>query len=1246
MTPFDTIDAIRTRSTEAILGQTGLNHPGLAAEIRARFSSRDPGAGGLMQEPILEAALPFVMAAETMDDLSGGLLHPSLVAALDGAEPPDRRFRRDQNPFRHQLDTWKLLAANADAANSVLVTSGTGSGKTECFLVPILNDLAQQAENVSHRLEGVQAIMLYPLNALIESQKERLRAWTEPFGGKLRFALYNGMLPDRVKAETYSVRPEEVADRKALREAPPPIVVTNVTMLEYMLLRPQDAPILAKSQGRLRYVVLDEAHSYVGARAAEIALLLRRVCLAFGVDPADVRFIATSATIGSGADVTDKLRRFLADVSGAPDDRVHVVVGQTRKPELPALHDGMARDLDPFAHLGGHPTVRPLIEQIYAGPTPWSAVESVAAQLGSSASDLAESLATAVSETRDHLAPMRVHSFHRAVSGVWSCLDPGCRLPRPTDWPFGAIYPQAADVCGCGAPLFEVVTCAECGEPFLDVQETTSGRLERPPAQGSGDDFALDADRDASESDGDEASETPQAMGLRKLLATRPHSGGAMRWMFVESASGVVHDREAEGLARLAAYDQSSPQVCPACKARARPGADLLRPIRFAAPFILGTATPILLSGAARAPDADEPERWTRGAAPPVQGHQLLSFTDSRQGTARLSAKLQVASERNFVRAFVYHAVQDQLAAGADTAALEETDAAIVALDLASKAAPEQAKPQLAMLLEQQKQRRDELLTAGESGLPWNDMVDRLAQRPEVRIWMREVWRRRETRFESETELARFLLLREFVRRPPRANAPETMGLARLRFDLIDRVVDAQVPAPWRELGLGLQGWRDFLSLLVTFVARGRSAVRAPRDLLHWIPANPSSRDLVFRPDRKLATYEVAWPRFRAAIGRPPMVANLLEQATGRSLDDASARELFNEVFDRAWSALSTLFTQSGATTHQLDFSHAHVAPIVKGFVCPVTRRILDTALMGLTPYGAKTRGAKPQVAEAVNLPRHPLPFRGEVHAIAPEDARDVIEAWLASDPNIAELRPRGAWTDLGDRIAQFSDYFRSAEHSAQQAPVKLRRYEREFRTGEINVLNCSTTMEMGVDIGSVSHVMMTNLPPSIANYRQRVGRAGRRGQPLSMAFTFCRDQPLEREAFRDPGGYLSRVLAPPQVALHSTVIVQRHINALLFAAFVRERGGNAMSMEAGPFFGCPPAPGGEEEADCFATRMTVWMRDPATRDAFAPTLRRLTRGSPLEGDTGVCEIAAQTLEQCKASLRRRVASLAESGRR
>ena len=119
-------------------------------------------------------------------------------------------------------------------------------------------------------LTGVRALFLYPLNALIKSQKDRLVAWSEPFNGKVRFCLYNGDTPDQGKSEWLS----EVADRRTLRSNPPPILVTNATMLEYMLVRNEDRPILNQSQGQLRWIVIDEAHTYLGSQAAELTLLL------------------------------------------------------------------------------------------------------------------------------------------------------------------------------------------------------------------------------------------------------------------------------------------------------------------------------------------------------------------------------------------------------------------------------------------------------------------------------------------------------------------------------------------------------------------------------------------------------------------------------------------------------------------------------------------------------------------------------------------------------------------------------------------------------------------------------------------------------------------------------------------------------------------------------------------------------------------------------------------------------------
>jgi ATP-dependent helicase YprA (DUF1998 family) len=1232
--PFDTIAEIRRRSTEAIIGQSGLKHPGLNAEIRARFSSQDWTVGGLMQEPVLEAALPYVAAGRSLDDLSGELLHPKLVAALAGDNDPrtDYRFNRSQSPYTHQLEAWRLLR-DPEAARSVLVTSGTGSGKTECFLVPILDDLVRQAEASPHRLEGVQAIMLYPLNALIASQEERLKAWTAPFEGSVRFALYNGLLPDQVPASEAAMRPETVCDRRVLRAAPPPILVTNVTMLEYMLLRPEDARILRASQGRLRYIVLDEAHSYVGAQAAEIALLLRRVCLAFDVDPAQVRFIATSATIGQGAGVDEALHKFLVDVSGAPGENVHVIKGQQRRPSLPPLNGGgPTPDVNHFAHFGGHPRVRPLLERLYGGPTSWSEVRRTAAEIDLSPEELAVKIAHAVSDDDEHLAPLRVHSFHRAVPGLWSCLDPKCLLARPKDWPFGSIHHEPADVCVCGAPLMEIVACSSCGEAFLDVEETPDGRLVRPLRGVVQDEFATDADGDASSDDvdADEDITAPRASGDRKLVALQPLQNG-FRWLCVEPATGIVHDREgAPGVIRLAAYDRISPDWCPSCVATARPGNDLIRPIRFGAPFILGNATPVLLEGAASPREAQNVDTWrAMGAPPPMQGRQLLSFTDSRQGTARLSAKLQIASERAHVRSVIYHAVQAAQGRSGDASATKKLDDEIDALRTALEASP---LPALEGMLKDAQARRADLASSGAKGLPWDEVVARLAERSEVKVWIKAIWDKRDRAFANETKLAEFLLLREFVRRPPRANSPETLGLARLRFDTIDRVPAAVTPTAFSAMGGSDSDWRDFLYLLMTFQVRGRSAIRVPHSLLHWIPPKASPKELVHNSDHKLLPWEVAWPKLRAgALGRPPLVVNLLAQAFDRSLADPATREDFNEIFASAWAALGTILSTPGATNRQVAFDRAHIAPVANAWFCPITRRILDVSFRGLTPYGAKSPGQPPVKAEPVVMPALPAPFLGFDHDWSAAEGRARILEWIASDPIITDLRSKGVWGDVSDRIALFSDYFRSAEHSAQQPPRKLRNYENQFRNGAINVLNCSTTMEMGVDIGSVSHVMMTNLPPSIANYRQRVGRAGRRGQPLSMGFTFCKDRPLDRDAFRQPAKFLTRSVRAPQVALGSRVIVQRHVNALLYAAFIREHGGDAMKMQVGPFFGCNSAMAAQEETDNGAVQMAAWVRREVTRSTLASSLERLTRNSILEGDLGVFEAAAQAMESARA---------------
>ncbi|HMV06770.1 MAG TPA: DEAD/DEAH box helicase, partial [Accumulibacter sp.] len=330
------LPVLAERAKLAAISRLGFANVPLRRYLAEVFDQPYGERGAFLADPAFEAVFGWQTVEPRMGDLAGSVLSERLVQAMDevpGDLREDYRFARDRQPYLHQLAAWRVLAQNPP--QSLVAASGTGSGKTECFMVPILDRLVRQQAELHGPLIGVRALFLYPLNALINSQRERLRAWTQSFGSNLRFCLYNGNTPESLPARKTRDHPNEVLDRETLRTSPPPILVTNATMLEYMLVRTADKPILDHSQGKLEWVVLDEAHTYVGSQAAEAALLIRRVLFAFGVASEQVRFVATSATIGDPeGEAGQNLKRFLADVAGVGLDRVHLVTGRRQVPDL------------------------------------------------------------------------------------------------------------------------------------------------------------------------------------------------------------------------------------------------------------------------------------------------------------------------------------------------------------------------------------------------------------------------------------------------------------------------------------------------------------------------------------------------------------------------------------------------------------------------------------------------------------------------------------------------------------------------------------------------------------------------------------------------------------------------------------------------------------------------------------------------------------------------------------------------
>jgi DEAD/DEAH box helicase domain-containing protein len=215
--------------------------------------------------------------------------------------------------YEHQEQAWGRICSDQGAANT-LVATGTGSGKTECFLYPVLDHCAGCQERGE---AGIKALMIYPMNALATDQARRFAELCHqiPRFKQLRVGLFVGGL----EANTGKVvmTPKEViTDRETLRKNPPDILLTNYKMLDYLLIRPKDQQLWRENQPQtLRYIVVDELHTFDGAQGTDLAMLLRRLRARLKTTPEQMIHVGTSATLGD-ASATAPLREYAEQVFG------------------------------------------------------------------------------------------------------------------------------------------------------------------------------------------------------------------------------------------------------------------------------------------------------------------------------------------------------------------------------------------------------------------------------------------------------------------------------------------------------------------------------------------------------------------------------------------------------------------------------------------------------------------------------------------------------------------------------------------------------------------------------------------------------------------------------------------------------------------------------------------------------------------------------------------------------------------
>ncbi len=1212
-------DRITRGSARAILGLRGFRNPVLREFLTERFLQSPGDEAALLADPVFEAAFGWEPADCTLGDLQGKLLHGELIKALTHPAQKglteDYSFPLQRAPYRHQIESWQALS-DSSPPRSVLVSSGTGSGKTECFLIPILNDLAEElAQKQDGSTDGVRAIFLYPLNALIKSQKERLQAWSEPFGGRIRFCLYNGDTPNDAKTDWRS----EVPDRRTLRTNPPQMLVTNPTMLEYMLVRAEDQPILDKSQGRLRWIVIDEAHTYLGSQAAELTLLLRRTMHAFGCKPGEVHVLATSATIGGGDEAAkQRLRQFLSDLAGVPEDQVTVVTGSRERPKdmqgpagkhsMPALEQFDTTDTESlYQQLSKTPAFLALRGFLVEKPRTLSEL----AQFAYGASDqdakhkalaLIDLCARGKSSEGTPFLPLRGHFFHRTLAGLWACANPSCEGRHETvlddqAWPFGRIYFEKRDFCTCGSPVYELVQCQSCGTEYLAAEEQAQGgkdELIPVRAQADEDEFQEQLETPEPDQEPDSAPEAkPGIVASNPRLICSPSQGMAevnlteTRALDWDGQHGVtVHlrlpDKDASGLSCGVCHEQQ--------KSNALTG--LFRAVRIGAPFLLTTTTPTLLSLL--------PAWRDKQVQRPLDGRRLVTFTDSRQGTARSVIKAQQKIERDYIGSLLYHKLATLEQGAADQAEIDTMAGQVEALREAV-----QNTPNLQPTLDSLEQQLAELEKPKPGVLGWDNAITTIQSAEDFKLWFKNDLNALTYSQLTDREAAELCLFREFFLRPKRPYSLEGLGLAQLVYPALEGV---PAPAILKQRGVSDVEWVSLLRLsLDAFVRAGSPSVRITDGLRRWLGYPGKTTTLVAASEENKSPFQRYWPSARTPHAKRNRLVKLISHAFSLDIQDQEDRAVIDEILGLMWQTLiDTRVLSPAEAGYDLVLQESvSIQSVSEAWHCPLTRRLLPVSFRGITPYLPDLPADEAlTVCQKVQMPKLEDPFWQQGKSRAADD-------WLDNNPEVQALRNAGAWDNISDNIARYSRYFRAVEHSAQLSGHDLTRRERDFKEGKINLLSCSTTMEMGVDIGGLSAVAMNNVPPHPANFLQRAGRAGRRGESTALSFTLCKATPHGEAVFRNPKWPFEAELATPRVDLRSIPIVQRHVNALALATYLLELGqGSVPKLRTGWFFESE-----QEGQSAPADEFRHWCETPGSwPDNFRKGVAWLIKGSRLEG--------------------------------